>query len=76
MDPKEDQAAVLQRFGALNCDLPEILVKRKEDPAIRLREIQECSVARAGEVGWCPSHMPTSRPERLNSRQREVLVRE
>ena len=41
MDPEENHATPFEGFPPLDRDLPEILVERQQDTALRLSEIQE-----------------------------------
>ena len=68
MDPEKNRATPFEGFPALDRDLPEALVERQQDTGLRLSEIQQCEVARAGSIRARPSHVVTGLPQRRNSR--------
>ena len=76
MNSKQDNAGFLQRYSALNSNLPEVFIERQENTFGGLRKIQKVDVSGAGEIGADPQDMMAGGAKRFDSGLWEVLVRE
>lgn len=72
---RQTHVAAFDRLPPLDRELPEVFIERQQHPSIRLRDLEQRNIARAGEVRPAPRHIVTGLPQRLDCRQGKVLVK-
>ena len=76
MDPKQDNAALLERRPALDGNLPKVLIQSQHDARFGFGEIQKGGILSAGAIGSGPKHIVAIGAKHLDNRLREALVGE
>ena len=76
VNSKENHAASREWFPALDRDLAEIFVEGQQDSAVRFREVQQRSIARARMIRSRPHHIVSGPAQCCDCRKREVFIRE